>query len=125
LFDVRAVSLPPVALPPPFAELRSANLTAPVHSLSKRGFSGRATYYSVGVGACGGTNSNSDFVVALNEAQYGDLGSVSSYCFDTITISYGGKTHTAQIVDACPGCPYGGLDMSPALFEYFASKSVG
>lgn len=53
-----------------------------MHSLSKRGsYSGRATYYAVGTGACGGTYSDSDFVVALNEDQYGDLGSVSSYCF--------------------------------------------
>lgn len=28
-------------------------------------------------------------------------------------------------MDACPGCPYGGLDMSPGLFKYFASESVG
>lgn len=28
-------------------------------------------------------------MVALNQAQYGDLGAVSSWCFQTITISYG------------------------------------
>lgn len=28
-------------------------------------------------------------MVALNEAQYGDLGAVSKWCFQTITISYG------------------------------------
>lgn len=28
-------------------------------------------------------------MVAMNEAQYGDLGAVSSWCFQTITISYG------------------------------------
>ena len=25
----------------------------------------------------------------------------------------------------CPGCPYGGLDMSRGLFDFFASESVG
>ncbi|KAM0755053.1 hypothetical protein T439DRAFT_273777, partial [Meredithblackwellia eburnea MCA 4105] len=88
-------------------------------------YSGRASYFDVGLGACGIRNSNSDFIVAMNEAQYGDMGAVSSWCFQTITISYGGKSHTAEVTDACPGCPYGGLDMSPALFNYFANPDVG
>ncbi|KAJ8295489.1 Allergen Asp f 7 [Rhodotorula toruloides] len=95
-------------------------------TLVKRGgYSGRATFFDPGLGACGTHSSSSDFMVALNEAQYGDLGAVSKWCFQTITISYGGKSAQAQILDACPGCPYGGLDMSPALFQYFASPSVG
>lgn len=52
-------------------------------------------------------------MVALNQDQYGDLGAVSSFCFQWIEVSYNGKSHSAQILDACPGCPYGGLDMSP------------
>lgn len=57
----------------------------------------------------------------MNEAQYGDLGAVSSWCFQTITISYGacrcpaslgavfadpalclagGKTAQAKVMDA-------------------------
>jgi len=28
-------------------------------------------------------------MVAMNQAQYGDLGAVSPWCFQTITISYG------------------------------------
>ncbi|KAK4705303.1 chorismate synthase, partial [Phenoliferia sp. Uapishka_3] len=100
-----------------------------LHQLSKRGSTNaRATYFAVsfvGLGACGITNSDSDFIVALNSAQYGDSGAISSYCFKEITISYGGKSTTAQITDECPGCPYGGLDMSPSLFQYFASESVG
>lgn len=64
-------------------------------------------------------------MVALNANQYGSLGAVSSWCFQTITVSYGGKSHSAKVLDACPGCSYGGLDMSPALFNYFADPSVG
>ncbi|GAA5996250.1 RlpA-like double-psi beta-barrel domain-containing protein [Rhodotorula paludigena] len=95
------------------------------HRLMKRGYSGRATFFAPGLGACGTYSSASDYIVALNEAQYGDLGAVSSWCFQTITISYGGKTAQAQVTDACPTCPYGGLDMSPALFKHFADESVG
>ncbi|KAG0143671.1 hypothetical protein CROQUDRAFT_660940 [Cronartium quercuum f. sp. fusiforme G11] len=93
------------------------------HQLSKRdgNFKGRATFYACGLGACGQTNTDSDFIVALNSAQY----QANKWCGKTITISYGGKYHDAQIMDECPGCPEGGLDMSPALFKYFASEDAG
>jgi len=42
-----------------------------------------------------------------------------------ITINYGTKSTTAQIMDECPGCPYGGLDMSEGLFQFFAPLGVG
>lgn len=67
-----------------------------------------------------------------------------SHCFEMITISYGGKTTQAQVVDEvsttsppscsrvkwsvclkCPGCPFGGLDFSRGLFSYFASLDAG
>ncbi|KAI0315842.1 hypothetical protein OF83DRAFT_1061406, partial [Amylostereum chailletii] len=63
-------------------------------------------------------------VVALNADQYGGYWK-SDYCFQTITISYGGKSTQAKVVDECPGCPYGGLDLTQGLFEYFASTDKG
>ncbi|OCH95592.1 hypothetical protein OBBRIDRAFT_767414 [Obba rivulosa] len=84
----------------------------------------RFTFYETGLGACGQTNTDSDFIVALNTPQYGN-----SYpgpnCFRQITITANGKTTTATIMDECPGCPYMGLDMSPGLFSFFADESVG
>ncbi|KAF8264291.1 RlpA-like double-psi beta-barrel-protein domain-containing protein-containing protein [Lactarius quietus] len=88
--------------------------------LAKR-FNGAFTYYAVGVGACGATNQPSDFIVALNAAQYGSGG----YCFAVITISYGGKSTQATIMDECPGCGDGGLDLSEGLFTFFAPTSQG
>ncbi|KAG2077991.1 hypothetical protein BDR04DRAFT_439736 [Suillus decipiens] len=88
----------------------------------KRDFpNSRFTYYAVGLGACGITNQPSDFIVALNSAQYGSGG----YCFQMITITVNGLTAQAQITDECPGCPYGGLDFSEGLFEFFASLGTG
>ncbi|KAH7922137.1 hypothetical protein BV22DRAFT_680719 [Leucogyrophana mollusca] len=87
----------------------------------KRYDNARMTWYNVGTGACGGTNTANQYVVALNSDQYGSGG----YCYDTITISYGGKTAQASIVDECPGCPEYGLDLSEGLFEYFAPTSTG
>ncbi|KAK0506112.1 RlpA-like double-psi beta-barrel-protein domain-containing protein-containing protein [Armillaria luteobubalina] len=86
--------------------------------LQKRG---SFTYYEVGLGACGGTNSASDYVVALNAAQW-DGG---SHCYETITITVNGQSVQAQIVDQCPGCGSGDLDFSQGLFQHFADTSVG
>jgi len=90
-------------------------------SLSKRFSDARFTYYAAGLGACGKTNSASDFIVAMNSGQF----SGGSHCFDTITISFGGKSTQAQVMDECPGCPYGGLDFSEGLFKYFSSLDAG
>ncbi|KAF8201801.1 RlpA-like double-psi beta-barrel-protein domain-containing protein-containing protein [Pholiota molesta] len=95
------------------------NVTA--RALEKRFSDARFTFYAAGLGACGKTNSGSDFIVALNSAQYNG----GSHCFETITISVNGKTHSAEIVDECPGCPFGGLDFSEGLFQFFAPESVG
>ena len=77
-----------------------------------------------GLGACGQYSSDSDFIVALNAPQYGS-GYPGPECFKQIQISANGKTATATIMDLCPGCGYGDLDMSPALFNHFADPSVG
>ncbi|EIM89298.1 uncharacterized protein STEHIDRAFT_52829 [Stereum hirsutum FP-91666 SS1] len=102
-------------------------MAAAIDSNLTERFSGqRFTWYEVGgaAGACGQYHSDSEFVVALNAAQFGS-GYPGPHCFHRITISYGGKTTTAEIVDECPGCPYGALDLSPSLFSFFAPKSVG
>ncbi|EKM55664.1 uncharacterized protein PHACADRAFT_256446 [Phanerochaete carnosa HHB-10118-sp] len=91
------------------------------HTLSKRFDDARFSYYEAGQGACGATNSDSDSIVALNSAQFAG----GSNCFQMITISYNGKSTQAQITDECPGCPYGGLDLTPGLFSFFASEDAG
>jgi len=94
------------------------------HSLQKRGdgtFSGRATFYDPGLGACGNTNGPDDYIVALNQEQY----EANKWCGKKIKITSGGKSTYATIQDECPGCPMGGLDMTPSLFEFFASKDAG
>lgn len=89
------------------------------NSTVKRGGS-RFSWFDAGVGACGGTNKASDFIVAMNVPQW-DGG---SHCYKTVTITYGGKSTQAQVVDECMGCPYGGLDFSRGLFQYFADPDV-
>ncbi|KAF8352338.1 RlpA-like double-psi beta-barrel-protein domain-containing protein-containing protein [Amanita rubescens] len=79
------------------------------------------TYYEAGLGACGKTSTDGDFIVAINTEQYAG----GALCFETVTITAMGKTTTAQIVDECMGCPYAGLDFSPSLFKFFAPEGDG
>ncbi|KIM26360.1 hypothetical protein M408DRAFT_195993 [Serendipita vermifera MAFF 305830] len=94
--------------------------------LSKR-TPGRATYYAVGLGACGQYNVPGDFIVALNQAQFETGTYPSTQCFRGITITYNGKTAHATVMDECPsgGCGYGDLDFSEGLFTYFEPTSTG
>jgi hypothetical protein len=92
--------------------------------LHKRFENTRFTFFATGLGACGVFNHPGDFIVALNTPQYGS-GSPGPQCFKAITINYGGKSAQATIMDECPGCPFGGLDMTTGLFDYFADPSVG
>ncbi|KAH8833550.1 RlpA-like double-psi beta-barrel-protein domain-containing protein-containing protein [Flagelloscypha sp. PMI_526] len=93
-------------------------------TLNKRFSGSRWTFYDAGLGACGKTNSRDDFIVALNSAQYGG-GYPGPQCFKKIKMTYKGKTATATIMDECPGCPFGGLDLTEGLFEFFDNKDKG
>ena len=47
-------------------------------------------------------------------------------CGQSITIEYNGVQKTATIQDTCPGCQTDyDLDMSPSLFQEFASEGTG
>jgi len=90
-------------------------------SLFKRDSGAHFTFYQDGVGACGKTNKPSDFIVALNSQQFNG----GAHCFETITITVGGKTNQATIVDECMGCGFNNLDFSQGLFDFFGSESAG
>jgi hypothetical protein len=79
------------------------------------------THYEDGLGACGWTNKDSDFVVALNSAQYGS----GQHCGQRIRIHANGKSAVAMVVDECPGCSPDGLDLSKGLFSHFAPLDEG
>lgn len=99
------------------------------HDLARREIShtdARFTYYEGGgaLGSCGSPVNDDGFTVALNAEEMG-MKVPSALCYTTITITYQGKSAQATIVDTCPGCPLGGLDLTPALFAFFADISVG
>lgn len=89
--------------------------------------SGRMTFYTVGMGSCGQTNSDTELVVALNHIDManGSNPNKNPKCGKKINIFHGGKTVQATIVDTCPVCDKGAIDVSPAVFSKFADFDVG
>ncbi|ORZ40665.1 RlpA-like double-psi beta-barrel-protein domain-containing protein-containing protein, partial [Catenaria anguillulae PL171] len=92
---------------------------------------GEMTYYDVGLGACEKVNSNSELVAALNHIDFGPSWPARSAaaCFACVSLSCPDQPNKAplkvQIVDKCPGCKSGDLDVSPVVFEHFFDKDKG
>ncbi|KAI1430615.1 RlpA-like double-psi beta-barrel-protein domain-containing protein-containing protein [Xylaria sp. CBS 124048] len=62
-----------------------------------------------------------DAVVALNPTDYAN----GAHCGRSIVITAKGKQKTAKVIDLCPSCGPSGIDVSPAVFDVFASPDVG
>jgi hypothetical protein len=124
-----------VYTPPPVASSTVA-APAPVSSSTGGGGSGSGGsgqtytgsitmyYYGGGTGACGEPISDTEMVVALGVAEFGDSSydvmtglPTNKWCGVTIAITYNGVTTNGKIMDRCPGCTEAGLDMTPALWE--------
>ncbi|CAE6432052.1 unnamed protein product [Rhizoctonia solani] len=88
---------------------------------ARQAFSGDATWFHTGLGACGGFNYDYEYVVALNQPQW----SGGANCWRGITIQAYGKQVNAAVVDLCPSCAWGSLDLTPGLFQAFTSLDVG
>jgi len=86
-------------------------------------YSGRGTWFDVGMGNCGQESKPSDHIVALATGTY-DHG---AHCGKSVVITdtKSKKTATATVMDSCPSCAEGDLDMSTSLFEEFADLGVG
>ncbi|KAJ3127092.1 hypothetical protein HK098_006789 [Nowakowskiella sp. JEL0407] len=83
-------------------------------------FSGRMSYFDVGLGSCGKYNVNSDYIVAVNHEQY-----QSSMCDRCVRLTRDGKSVNAIVRDLCPSCEYGMLDVSPAVFAALGNMDAG
>ncbi|KAF1802096.1 hypothetical protein V8B55DRAFT_1476934 [Mucor lusitanicus] len=106
------------------------DFAAPVLKKSKKSdddddksYSGTATWYSPKKNggtqaACGGKKISDDSeIVALNAPQYGKMSEDSDWCGKEIEITGPKGTTKATILDACPECSHGDLDLTPVLFE--------
>lgn len=87
-------------------------------------FDGNATWFYTGLGACGWTNTSSDYIVAVSENLFdtwpGYAGTNSNdnpICGHQVSIVYGDQTVVAQVVDRCTTCGERSLDLSEGAFE--------
>jgi expansin (peptidoglycan-binding protein) len=83
---------------------------------------GRATYYDAnGDGACGFGPSSDLMVAALDEPQWENSG----LCGACAQVMGPMATITVRIVDECPGCEPGHLDLSAQAFAMIADPTLG
>ncbi|CAF1261903.1 unnamed protein product [Rotaria sordida] len=87
-------------------------------------FQGDATHYSVSAGftACGTMHSDNEYVAALNAPQFdpntpNGNPNLNSLCNKLAKVTGPIGTVTVKIVDKCPGCKSGDLDLSEAAFR--------
>lgn len=94
---------------------------------SSKTFSGDATYYGIGLGACGWTNKEPDMIAAVSHELFDsyattaaakDNSNLNPICGRMAHATIGGLgSCTVKIVDRCVGCSYGDLDFSMAAFD--------
>ncbi|KIJ68365.1 hypothetical protein HYDPIDRAFT_146363 [Hydnomerulius pinastri MD-312] len=96
--------------------------------------SGQGTYYETGLGACGITNNDSQYIAAVSHLlfdTYPDYNGVNPndnpVCNRQVLATYPptGATVTVTITDRCTGCAITDLDFSPAAFNTLADPSLG
>lgn len=84
--------------------------------------SGEATYYrATGKGNCSFDASDDLMVAAINTRDY----AAAAMCGAYIAVSGPGGSVTVRVVDRCPGCGQGGLDLSRQAFERIAAPGAG
>lgn len=93
-------------------------------------FSGEGTFYDTGLGSCGVTSTDTDYIVAISHEMYDKYTpngnpNHNTLCGKKIKASYKGNTVEVTVVDRCEGCSYYDLDFSPSAFSDLASQSLG
>ena len=84
--------------------------------------SGEATYYrATGKGNCSFDASDDLMVVAINTTDY----ATAALCGAHIAVNGPEGAVTVRVVDRCPGCKQGGLDLSRQAFERIATADKG
>jgi len=85
-------------------------------------FAGEGTYYDAdGTGNCSFEATGDRMVAAINGPDYAGAG----WCGGCVAVTGPAGTVTVRIVDQCPGCARGDLDLSREAFEQIAPLSAG
>ena len=101
----------------------SAGGDAPACSAEPAPESGDGTYYAAdGTGNCSFDASPDDLMVAaMNGADYAN----AAWCGACLEVSHGTTSIVVRVVDQCPGCQHGDLDLSEQAFAMLAPTSAG
>ncbi|UJR13166.1 hypothetical protein I4U23_000189 [Adineta vaga] len=92
--------------------------------------SGDATYYDPGLGACGINSGGNELVCAVASPDFdpqtpnGNPNN-NKLCGRRISVNGPKGSVTVSVVDRCPGCKSGDLDLSPAAFDRIANRNQG
>ncbi|EGO00617.1 hypothetical protein SERLA73DRAFT_159370 [Serpula lacrymans var. lacrymans S7.3] len=93
---------------------------------------GQGTYYAAGLGACGITNTDADYICAVSHELFdqfpgydGQDPNTNPVCGLKITLSYQGKSVTVEVTDRCTGCDMTSIDLTPTAFGQLADLGVG
>lgn len=120
----------------PVTPTTTTNVAAPV-SGNQPSFmygtqTGQGTFYATGLGSCGITNKDTDYIAAASHLLYDTYPGYSGVnpnnnplCGKSVTAHYQGKSVTVTITDRCTGCAITDLDFSPSAFAQLADFSVG
>lgn len=107
---------------------------------SSETFTGELTYYQPGLGACGETSTDSDFIVSLSYILFDAAGSSTNnggnsndnpLCGQTLRATRYNEEVGAErsvdlrVVDRCTGCAVDDLDTSLGAFERLAPSASG
>lgn len=116
-------------LPPSFSVSSSTPSTALLYTSPP--FTGAATFYNTGLGACGIVNTDTDPIVAISRDLFEQYNPASgdpnenALCGRKVEISWKGKKVLAYATDECPGCEGTSLDCSPSVFDQLDERKKG
>ncbi|KAI8988506.1 RlpA-like double-psi beta-barrel-protein domain-containing protein-containing protein [Mycotypha africana] len=90
-------------------------------------YTGDGTYYNLGLGSCGWENDDDDMAAAINHEQMRNGGNPNRNpnCGRSITVHGPNGSVKVKVVDTCPACGHGDVDLSPAAFEKIADLENG
>lgn len=114
----------------PATQVTTTPATSATSAPSSGTHSGQGTYYATGLGACGITNVDTDYIVAISHELYDENAKDANpnnnpLCGKKITAHYQGKSVEVTVVDRCEGCQYNDLDFSPSAFSQIADQDLG